>query len=166
MKNIYRILCLCILLCMAATGFAACSSTMTPSDASGESSATADGNNSTVSETVFPLEKENFGGVTIKALSYETEGSFQYQTFEIAPLAINTDPVNDMAYDRAQLIRQEYGIDLVQELVPTKNDVVNTVREMVLNNMDSYQIVVAPLHYLAKLVAEDAYHDIGALENR
>ena len=165
MKNIYRILCLCILLCMAATGFAACSSTVTPSDASGESSATADGNNSTVSETVFPLEKENFGGVTIKALSYETEGSFQYQTFEIAPLAINTDPVNDMAYDRAQLIRQEYGIDLVQELVPTKNDVVNTVREMVLNNMDSYQIVVAPLHYLAKLVAEDAYHDIGALEN-
>ena len=167
MKNIYRILCLLVLLCMAVTTFAACKGDETPA---GTSSVTEEGNQpgeggNETSEVVFPLEKVDFGGVTIKSLSYATEGSFQYQTFEIAPQALNTEPVNDTAYDRAQLIKQEYGINLVQELVPTKNDVVDTVREMVTTGLDSYQIVVAPLHYLAKLVADDAYYDIATIEN-
>jgi len=169
MKKFYRALCLCILLCMAVAIFAACDNSEEAGNTSDVSQGTSqpgesEGSGET-SEVTFPLEKQDFGGVTIKALSYETEGSFQYQTFEIAPQSINTDPVNDIAYNRAQLIRQEYGIDLVQELVATKNDVVDTVREMVTTDMDNYQLVVAPLHYLAKLVADDAYYDLSAIEN-
>ncbi len=167
MKKALRLVCLFLLLSVAFASFAACGS-----NADNESSgAPVDGNTNNdgaagnTENKDFRLPKEDFGDVSISVLSYESEGSFQYQTFEIKPQALATDRVNDAAFNRAELIKQNYGIILEQYLVPTKNDVVDTVREMVETGLDSHQIVVAPLHYLTKLVGDGAYHDLDTLEN-
>ena len=164
MKNNIRIICFLLFLVIAIFAFSGCGENITsstnPAD-SGTNTPKPDENG----KSKFRLPAENFDNTTISVLSYKQEGSFQYQTFEIAPTAINTDPVNDVAYDRAELIKQNYGIVLEQFLVDSKNDVVDTVREMVETGLDSHQIVIAPLHYLAKLIGEGAYYDLSDIEN-
>ena len=166
MKNTVRLICAFLLLIIAVSVLAGCGG----DNATGDISLSTDKNDNqdtpnTDKNEAFRLPAENFDNTIISVLSYKQEGSFEYQTFEIAPTAINTDPVNDIAYDRAELIKQNYGIVLEQYLVDTKNDVVDTVREMVETGLDSHQIVVAPLHYLAKLVGDGAYYDLGNTGN-
>lgn len=165
MKKTFRMLCLFLVLLIGVSFLGSCDNSETASNSVSNAS---DGNVPTPdsdAEHQFRLPVENFDNTVISVLSYKQEGSFQYQTFEIAPESINTEAVNDIAFNRAELIKQNYGIVLEQFLVDTKNDVVDTVREMVETGLDSHQIVVAPLHYLAKLIGEGAYYDLNEIDN-
>lgn len=163
MKSPYKMLCLLLLTALVLSVFTACSPEKTDeSDAEANSSETA----STESETKdFRLEKEHFGNVTLKVLSAD---NYQYQACEIAPAELNTEPVNDAAYNRALLLEQEYGIKLEQVFVVNTHGlygITAALREAVTTGTDSYQLVCAPLHYLASLCSEDAYYDLSAIES-
>lgn len=154
MKNIFRILCVLLIACFMLTAFSACGeqeeeSVISKQPSQAETDEDKDG---------FRLEKQNFGNVTIKIL---TDKANDFLACEIAPLELNTEPVNDAAYDRATLISQEYGINLEQVHAESQSKVIETAREMITTNTDEYQIYCAAVYYLAILSVEDMFIDLA-----
>ncbi|MBQ3002489.1 MAG: hypothetical protein IJD82_02030 [Clostridia bacterium] len=157
MRISVKLICLLLALCAVSTLLVACGGEENTSEAS---STPAD---QTVSEDEsFRLEKKDFGGVVIKAATLK---NYDFQACEIAPLKLTAEPVNDAAYNRMTLIEQEYGIKLEQIGFDEQTDLVDTVREMVTTGTDEYQIVCAPLHYVAQLSRDDMYYDLASTES-
>jgi len=157
MKLSIRIVSLLLLICVMSSLFVACGdneeSSVATSDPAVDNESKDEG---------FRLEKQDFGGVVIKAAILN---NYDFQACEIAPLQLTTEPVNDAAYNRMKLIEQEYGIKLEQVGFEEQTDLVDTVREMVTTGTDEYQIVCAPLHYVAQLSRDDMYYDLSAIES-
>lgn len=156
MKLPIRIICLLLLACVAFTTLVACGDEETNSGTTSDTSA------ANTQGSGFRLEKKDFGGVVIKALTLNT---YDFQACEIAPTELNTEPVNDASYNRATLIEQEYGIKLEQYTVEEQTELVDAVREMVTTSTDEYQIVCAPLHYVAQLSRDDMYIDLASVSS-
>ena len=159
MKKTHRVLCLLLVLCLASVAlFAACEEEM---EQAGVSSVQSGGNNT--SESQFPLEKKDFGGVQIKFLTNENS---DYYKWEIAPQEmVEGDRINNACRNRKELIQQEYGIELVQEYVKTQDDVIDTLRESVESGLDEYQVGVSGLLYLAKLTDAELFLDLSHIES-
>lgn len=154
MKNIFRILCILLVACFTLTAFAACGDKEDESVTSSEEQKVE----TSEDEGGFRLEKKDFGDVTIKVLTDKTN---DFLACEIAPLELNTEPVNDAAYDRATLISQEYGISIEQVHAENQSKVIETAREMITTNTDEYQIYCAAVYYLAILSVEDMFVDLA-----
>lgn len=159
MKLPHRLLCLLLLLMFVTVAFTACRESDITESVGSETS------EQETTNTDFRLKKKNFGNVTLKVLSAD---NYQYQACEIAPTELNTEPVNDAAYNRATLLEQEYGITLEQVFVVNTHGlygITSALREAVTTGTDTYQLVCAPLHYLAILCGEDAYYDLSNIES-
>lgn len=157
MKRTYRMICLLLVLAMAAVLLAACGDKE-------ESSASPSGEE-TSSETSgdqFPLEKQDFGGVTIKVL---TDQATDYLKCEIAATESNTEPVNDASYNRANLIAQEYGINIEQVYAESQKNLMETARENITTNLDEYQIYCGAIYYLSSLAADGLFYDLGSIDS-
>lgn len=162
MKLYTRLICLLLLLCFVSAVFVACGEDDTSSMTNSDSSAAASGTSGESEDAGFRLEKKDFNNVVIKAATLNT---YDFQACEIAPKQITTEPVNDAAYNRARLLEQEYGIILEQIGFDDKTELVDTVREMVTTGTDDYQIICAPLHYVAQLSRDDMYYDLAAVDS-
>ncbi len=154
MKNFSRILCILLAACFALTTLVACGE----KDNESVSSEAQNQAETSEDEGGFRLEKQDFGNVTIKVLTDKTN---DFLACEIAPLELNTEPVNDAAYNRATLISQEYGIELEQVHAESQSKVIETAREMITTNTDEYQIYCAAVYYLAILSVEDMFVDLA-----
>lgn len=160
MKKTTRFLSLLLVLCMAVIAFAACgtteeSSTPTASTASATES-------SSTEEKKFPLEKRDFGGIEVTALTIDYN---DYFASEVAPKELIQDDVCDALYNRAKLIEQEYGIKLVQEYAENSTKLVATLREQIVNDMNDYQFYISGMLYLAPLAQEGSLYDLSSIEN-
>jgi len=154
MKLITRLLSLLLVICFSLTAFVACGEKETESQLSDAQVSTE----TSEDENGFRLEKQDFGNVTIKVLTDKTN---DFLACEVAPLELNTEPVNDAAYNRATLIAQEYGIDIEQVHAENQSKVIETAREMITTNTDEYQIYCAAVYYLAILSVEDMFVDLA-----
>ena len=158
MKLFSKVLCLLLVVCMAGTLLASCNK---PADISASSDAsTPEGSGE--DENQFRLPKEDFGGVTIKFL---TDKATDYLSCEVAPTTLNDEPVNDAAYNRAALLSQEYGINLVQEYAENQHDVMTKAKEQAQSGLDTYQVFVAGALYLANAAVEDTFIDMNHIES-
>lgn len=159
MKKPHRILCLLLVLCFVSVALlAACEEA---EESSGSSSVQSSG--STTSESQFPLEKKDFGGVKITFLTNENS---DYYKWEIAPQEmVEGDRINNACNNRKELIKQEFGIELVQEYVKTQDDVINTLRDSIESGLDDYQVGVSGLLYLAKLTDAELFLDLAHIES-
>ena len=158
MKSTTRILCLLLALAMGIMVFSACGEKDEPSD-----SESSEAEVSEVSEDVFPLEKMNFNGTTVKVL---TDQASDYLKCEIAPTEIGeNEGVNDACYNRAQFIMQEYGIELVQEYAESQSNVVKIARETIETGLDEYQMYCAAIYYLAPLGVDGLFYELNSIEN-
>ncbi len=158
MKKTHRILCLLLVLCLSSVVLFACDKEE-PSD--GSSSVQSTGG--TTSESTFPHEKKNFGDVTIKFL---TDKATDYISWEVAPQeTVNGDRINNACNNRKELIKQEFGIELVQEYAENQDDVVSKIRESIQSGTDEYQVCVAGLLYLAKLTGDEMLIDLSRIES-
>lgn len=163
MKQSMRLLCLFLILIISATALISCGE-QSETSASTQSNASSL-SNAEVSDDSFRLDKEDFGGTVLTVLS---ANNYDYQACELAPLALNTEPVNDAAYNRAVLLEQEYGIKLEQTFVECTFGlyaISEALREAVITGTDTYQLICAPLHYLAILCTDDAYHDLSSIDS-
>ncbi len=159
MKKTHRVLCLLLVLCLASVAlFAACEEETEQAGISAAQSGT-----STTSESQFPLEKKDFGGVQIKFLTNENS---DYYKWEIAPQEmVEGDRINNACINRKELIQQEFGIELVQEYVKTQDDVIDTLRESITSGLDEYQVGVSGLLYLAKLTDAELFLDLSHIDS-
>lgn len=162
MKQFYKVLCLILVVCFMGAALAACGEKGDTSATSSDS-AVSGGETSAPEkdENKFRLEKEDFGGVTIKIL---TDKASDYLSCEVAPTTLNNEPVNDAAYNRAALLAQEYGIVLEQVHAENQNDVASKAKEQAQSGLDEYQIFVAGVLYLASAAQEDAFVDLANIE--
>lgn len=157
MKKLSRILCLLLAACFALTVFVSCGDEdveSTPSAQQSQAETSKD-------ENGFRLEKQDFGNITIRVL---TDKANDFLACEVAPTELNTEPVNDAAYNRATLIAQEYGIKLEQVHAEHQSDVIETAKEMITTNTDEYQIYCAAVYYLAILSVDDMFIDLANIE--
>ena len=162
MKLITRLLCLALVVCMAGTLLVACGDKQDPAT----TSSTPEENPSTPEnpgeeEKKFRLEKEDFGGVTIKFL---TDKATDYLSCEVSPTTLNNEPVNDAAYNRAALLSQEYGIVLEQVYAENQGDVSAKAKEQAQSGLDEYQVFVAGVIYMASAALEDAFVDLANIQ--
>ncbi len=157
MKHTIRLICLLLLICVASSLFVACGDETALSDDPSE-----DAVDTSSTDEGFRLDKQDFGSIVIKAA---TLNNYDFQACEIAPLKLTAEPVNDAAYNRARLIEQEYGIKLEQVGFEEQTELVQAIREMVTTGTDEYQIVCAPLHYVAQLSRDDMYYDLSSIDS-
>lgn len=161
MKLFSKLLCLVLVLSMAGTLLVACGDKQDTSATSSAGSENTENETPNENEKKFRLEKEDFGGVTIKIL---TDKATDYLSCEIAPTTLNNEPVNDAAYNRAALLAQEYGIVLEQVYADNQNDVAAKAKEQAQTNTDEYQVFVAGILYLASASLEGAFVDLNNIE--
>ena len=161
MKQLNKVLCLILAVCFVGIALVACgdkgdtSAVLSDTGISGEASAPVE------DENKFRLEKEDFGGVTIKIL---TNKATDYLSCEIAPTTLNNEPVNDAAYNRAALLSQEYGIVLEQVYAEHQGDVAAKAKAQAQSGLDEYQVFVAGVIYMASAALEDAFVDLANIE--
>ena len=173
MKHVFRILCLLLILSMMSLVLIACGdegpNTSNDSADTANSSNPASGNNAESGtgdpseEVGFRLEKQNFNGTTIKFL---TDKASDYYQWEVSPSELaEGDRVNNAFYNRARLIEQEYGLELVQEYAESQNDVVQQARDYITTGLDEYQVYVAGMIYLSQMVADELFLDISSIDS-
>ena len=180
MKKISRILCLLLVISMFSLVLIACgddepSGTATSgntsgnggnSNNSGNGDNNAAGNNSGNTDTEnegFRLEKQNFGGTTIKFL---TDQATDYISWEVAPQELaEGDRVNNAFYNRKAIIEQEYGLILEQEYAENQSAIVTTARDYITSGLDEYQVYVAGLLYLAMLTGDELLLDLSSIDS-
>lgn len=162
MKRVFTLF-LALLIVAALLVLAACDGNEDDTSSIGGTSDTSDAE----TEPEFRLPKQDFGGVTVTVLTdkvSETVASV-YLASEFAPTDLDDDPVNDAAFNRAKLISEQYGIEIVQETTESMQALVDTLKESVLINEDRYQIVCGALHYLGKLTLDDVYVNLGDIKS-
>ncbi len=98
-RNLYRVLCLLLVICLSGILLAACNKDENPTESGSSNSGTE-----SKTEDGFRLEKKDFGGVTINIL---TASETDYIKCELAAESMNADRENDASYNRAKLIEQE-----------------------------------------------------------
>ena len=159
MKHFFRILCLLLVLCMFTLALISCGDEET----STATNANKNDQSDTSEEEGFRLEKKNFEGVTIKFL---TDKATDYLSWEVAPQElVEGDRVNNAFYNRARLIEEEYGIHLEQAFAESQNDVVEQARDNITTGLDEYQVYVAGMIYLSKMVADELFLDLSSIES-
>lgn len=162
MKHFSRVLCLLLVVSMLAIVLIACDS--------GEQNTTSptggdNGNNANESseDAGFRLDKQDFGGVTIKFL---TDKATDYISWEVAPQElVEGDRVNNAFYNRKAIIEQEYGIVLEQVYAESQNAIVDTARDHIATGLNDYQVYVAGLLYLAMLTGDELLLDLSSIES-
>ncbi len=165
MKKALRAICLVLLLSMAVALFAACGDSDTSNDGTSSTAnmqnnaANGEGNEQ---EDVFRLDKEDFGGVTIKIM---TDKASDYLSCEIAPQEIADERVRNAAYDRVQTLAQEYGILLEQVWADSQGDLRDKAKEQVETGIDEIQVFCGGIIYLAGLVSDDIFWDMNSIQS-
>ena len=163
MKKTLRSICFVLILCLTLAALVACGD----SEKSSESSASIDNTQNNdqgqnENEDIFRLPKEDFGGVTIKVM---TDKASDYLSCEIAPLELNDERVRNAAYNRAQLIAQEYGIKLEQVHADGQGDLKAKAKEYAETGIDEIQVFCGGIIYLAGLVGDDVFIDMNNIES-
>lgn len=157
MKHYSRILCLLLVFVLFAVALVACDNGET------NTSDSASKPNETSEEQGFRLEKKDFEGVTIKFL---TDQATDYYRWEVAPTELaEGDRVNTAFYNRARLIEEEYGIHLEQVFAESQNDVVEQARDQITTGLDDFQVYCAGMIYLSKLVGDELFLDLSAIDS-
>ena len=167
MKKIARLLCFVLLLCVSFSVLAACGDSNINSDHSGSLSGTHNNggpnqNDGEDIEAVFRLPREDFGGVTIKIM---TDKASDYLSCEIAPQQLTDERVRNAAYNRAQLLEQEYGIKIEQVFAENQGDLRAKAKEQAETGTDEIQVFCGGIIYLAGLVSDDVFVDMNSIES-
>ena len=176
MKKVSRILCLLLAVSLLSLVLIACgddetTDTTTSANSSGNSGNSGNGDNSNGNNSgstddeneSFRLEKQNFGGVTIKFL---TDKATDYISWEVAPQELaEGDRVNNAFYNRKAIIEQEYGIILEQEYAENQSAIVTSARDYITSGLDEYQVYVAGLLYLAMLTGDELLLDLSSIDS-
>ncbi|MBQ9847858.1 MAG: extracellular solute-binding protein [Clostridia bacterium] len=124
-----------------------------------ESSGTA----SEVGDTAgFLNEKKDFGGETIKILTYANRN---FSTCQIAPEELVDEAVSDAFYERNAIIEENYGIKIEVETEDDQNTIADTIRLNCQSNLDEYQAVVTGIVYMAPLGVEGFLYDFNSIDN-
>lgn len=166
MKKIIRAFCFILLFCFIFTAFVACDGSNANSDGANSGGSSLENNGQTPGddekEDVFRLDKEDFGGVTIKIM---TDKASDYLSCEIAPLELTDERVRNAAYNRAQLIAQEYGIKIEQVWAENQGDVKAKAKEQAETGIDEIQVFCGGIIYLAGLVQDEVFIDMNSIES-
>ncbi len=156
-RNLYRVLCLLLVICLSGILLAACNKDENPTESGASNSGTE-----SKTEDGFRLEKKDFGGVTINIL---TASETDYIKCELAAESLNADRVNDASYNRAKLLEQEYGIKVQQTRVEKQNKVIEEAKNVITVGDDTYQVICAGVRYLSELVIGDMLYDLTRLDS-
>ena len=165
MKKTLRSICIVLILCLAFSALVACDdsdNTSKNNSSLGNAQNNDQNQGDNPEEDVFRLAKENFGGVKIKIM---TDKASDYLSCEIAPQELNDERVRNAAYDRAQLLAQEYGIELEQVYADSQGDLKTKAKEQVETGIDEIQVFCGGVIYLAGLVSDDIFIDMNSIES-
>lgn len=114
------------------------------------------------SQDGFPLKQRNFGGKTIKILTVDETRGNSYYDCEFAATTTNANKVNDAVYNRTQIIKEDYGINLE---VKYNNNPSAECKNMIISGDNTYQLVSDSVLNTAKLGIEGNLWDLSQVPN-
>lgn len=112
-------------------------------------------------ETGFHLEKKYWD----TTITFATHNLGNFSTAEIAPTEITEEPVNDAFYERAQYMKETYGLNIEVVYFDTLNGAAKQVQDNITADVDDIQVLCSPILYSSQLgVAGDLY-DLNELND-
>ena len=109
------------------------------------------------------LGKRDLGGFTLTFLATNRD-SKSYTTL-IVPDELNEEPINDAAYNRNELIKNEYNCEIEVIWTDPHNAYVQKVSNDVLSGVSDYNVCITSVQPLAQLALAKNLFDLNAIKN-
>ncbi len=109
------------------------------------------------------LGKRDLGGFTLTFLATNRD-SKSYTTL-IVPDELNEEPINDAAYNRNELIKNEYNCEIEVIWTDPQNAYVQKVSNDVLSGVSDYNVCITSVQPLAQLALAKNLFDLNAIKN-
>ena len=147
---------LCLLFVASAILFASCSGESEQGD---ESQVSVDGE-----ATKGFLNEPKMWNQQVNILTYNN-GNYAFNTCQIVPDEMTDEPVNDAFFERAAIIKEKYGIEIIAHYPDEGEDYVQLFRDDMISGLNEYDALAGQIVYITSLAIEGNLVDFNSVGN-